>query len=107
MLPTHFFVAYNDSKLAKRTIEELTFSLCHYYFNWAGPIKVPAPVMYAHKIAELFMYLKEEESNARISQQRVKAGNRALIAHGKENEDPEKYSCHKFNRDMVESLHFL
>jgi len=28
--------------------------LCHYYFNWAGPIKVPAPCMYAHKIADLF-----------------------------------------------------
>ena len=32
----------------------MTFNLCHYYFNWAGPIKVPAPCMYAHKIADLF-----------------------------------------------------
>ena len=28
--------------------------MTHYYFNWAGPIKVPAPCMYAHKIADLF-----------------------------------------------------
>ena len=40
--------------MENKTIEKLTFDLCHYYFNWAGPIKVPAPCMYAHKIAELF-----------------------------------------------------
>jgi hypothetical protein len=35
-------------------LQQLIFSLCHYYFNWAGPIKVPAPCMYAHKIADFF-----------------------------------------------------
>lgn len=40
--------------MKKQQLEKLTFDLCHYYFNWAGPIKVPAPCMYAHKIAELF-----------------------------------------------------
>lgn len=54
-LPTHFYMAFNDSPLKKDAIEKLTFDLCHYYYNWAGPIKVPAPCMYAHKIAELFM----------------------------------------------------
>lgn len=58
VLPTHFYCAYNDSNLDKRIIEQLTFGLCHYYFNWAGPIKVPAPVMYAHKIAELHLNMK-------------------------------------------------
>jgi aubergine-like protein len=43
VLPTHFFVAMNKSKLTKIDIEHLTFALCHFYFNWAGPIKVPAP----------------------------------------------------------------
>jgi aubergine-like protein len=38
----------------------LTFDLCHYYFNWSGPIKVPAPCMYAHKIAELYMNIGKE-----------------------------------------------
>jgi len=35
-------------------IEHLTFALCHFYFNWAGPIKVPAPAQYAHKIADFY-----------------------------------------------------
>jgi hypothetical protein len=29
------------------------------YFNWCGPIKVPAPCMYAHKIAEFYFNIKE------------------------------------------------
>jgi len=60
VLPTHFYVAFNDSPVDKSTIEKLTYDLCHYYFNWAGAIKVPAPCMYAHKIAELFMNLGKE-----------------------------------------------
>ena len=54
MRPTHFFVPLNQSALTKTELQHLTFALCHYYFNWAGPIKVPAPCMYAHKIADLF-----------------------------------------------------
>lgn len=51
-LPTHLYVAFNDSPLTRDTLEKFSFDMCHYYFNWAGPIKVPAPCMYAHKIAE-------------------------------------------------------
>ena len=55
VLPTHFFVPKNSSSLKKIEIEHLTYALCYYYFNWAGPIKVPAPCQYAHKIAEFYM----------------------------------------------------
>lgn len=54
MRPTHFFVPLNQSSLTKLELEHLTFALCNYYFNWSGPIKVPSPCMYAHKIADLF-----------------------------------------------------
>lgn len=54
MRPTHFFVPLAQSNLTRSELQTLTYSLCHYYFNWAGPIKVPAPCMYAHKIADLF-----------------------------------------------------
>lgn len=57
VLPTHFYVPYNDSELTKKEVEELTFALCFYYFNWAGAIKVPAPCQYAHKIAEYYTHL--------------------------------------------------
>ncbi len=46
--PTHFFVAYDDSGMSQQHLQQLTFDLCHYYANWAGPIKVPSPCMYAH-----------------------------------------------------------
>ena len=68
VLPTHFYVAFNDSQLPKAVIEKLTFDLCHYYFNWAGPIKVPAPCMYAHKIAELFENLGKEARQIVLSE---------------------------------------
>jgi aubergine-like protein len=68
VLPTHYFVAYNDSPIDKRVIQKFTFDLCHYYFNWAGPIKVPAPCMYAHKIAELFENLGKEARQLALSE---------------------------------------
>ena len=55
ILPTHFYVSKNESSLTKLEIQQLSYALCHFYFNWAGAIKVPAPVQYAHKIAEFFM----------------------------------------------------
>lgn len=68
VLPTHFYVAFNDSPLKKDTIEQLTYDLCHYYFNWAGAIKVPAPCMYAHKIAELYMNIGKDAKTSHFSQ---------------------------------------
>jgi aubergine-like protein len=67
VLPTHFYVAFNDSPVKKEIVEQLTFDLCHYYFNWAGPIKVPAPCMYAHKIAELYMNIGKEAQTKHYS----------------------------------------
>ena len=32
-------------------VEEFTYHLCYNYFNFMGSIKVPAAVMYAHKVA--------------------------------------------------------
>ncbi len=50
--PVHFNVVYNTTGLAKDKIETSTYHLCYNYFNFAGPIKVPAPCMYAQKIAK-------------------------------------------------------
>ena len=51
-MPVHFSVVYNTFDLPKREIETFTYHLCYGYFNWVGPIKVPAACMYAKKIAE-------------------------------------------------------
>ena len=66
MRPTHFYVPLNQSSLSKTELYQLTFALCHYYFNWAGPIKVPAPCMYAHKIADLFTTIGYSKKNRAI-----------------------------------------
>ena len=43
VLPTHFHVPLNESALTRIELQQLTYGLCHFYYNWAGPIKVPAP----------------------------------------------------------------
>jgi len=43
ILPTHFFVSYDNSGILQDVLQELTYSLCYFYFNWSGSIKVPAP----------------------------------------------------------------
>lgn len=47
----HYFVAVDDCHIPKDQLHEFTYQLSHMYYNWEGPIKVPAPCMYAHKIA--------------------------------------------------------
>lgn len=50
-MPVHFTVLHNSTKLSKLEVETLTFNQCYQYFGFVGGIKVPAPVMYAHKFA--------------------------------------------------------
>jgi len=49
--PVHYRVAHNTTGLTKKQVEQYTFDQCFGYYNFMGPIKVPASVMYAHKIA--------------------------------------------------------
>merc|ERR1711862_721912 len=52
--PVHFIMVRNEIKgVDLKAISELTWALCHDYPNWTGPIKLPAPVQMAHKLAEL------------------------------------------------------
>ena len=60
ILPTHFFVAYDDSQLPKDVLQELTYNLCYYYYNWSGSIKVPAPCQYAHKVAKYTLDIQDK-----------------------------------------------
>lgn len=49
--PVHYKVVWNSASMAKEAIENITYHLCYNYVNFAGSIKVPAPCMYAQKLA--------------------------------------------------------
>lgn len=51
--PTHYNVIHDTSSLKPDHLQRLSYKLCHLYFNWAGTIRVPAPCLYAHKLAFL------------------------------------------------------
>jgi len=51
--PTKYQVVYNKSGFGIDLIQLLTYSLCHIYYNWFGTVRVPAPVMFAKKAAQL------------------------------------------------------
>jgi aubergine-like protein len=54
--PTRFVVMRDDMNLRSNpdNLQNMTNNMCYQYFNWPGPIRVPACVMYAHKAAYLF-----------------------------------------------------
>jgi len=51
--PVRFIIAERDRALAQVSPSQLSWALCHDYPNWTGPVKLPAPVQMAHKLAEL------------------------------------------------------
>jgi len=53
--PARFVIAQMDEGFGKKKkmLADLSWALCHDYPNWTGPIKLPAPVQMAHKLAEL------------------------------------------------------
>lgn len=52
--PTRFIVAKDDVNWSADDVQTLCNHMTYMYLNWAGPIRVPAPCMYAHKAAYLF-----------------------------------------------------
>lgn len=52
-MPCKFTVVEDTSKTSPDQIEQLTYKLCHNYYNVSGAIKVPACVQYAHRLAAL------------------------------------------------------
>lgn len=50
-LPVHYQVVINTTQLTSGDIKMMTYHQCYGYFGFQGPIKTPACVMYAYKIA--------------------------------------------------------
>jgi aubergine-like protein len=65
-LPVHFKVVHNSTLLTKDQIETSTYHLCYNYVNFCGSIKVPAPCMYASKIAN-YAHENKVNPNANLS----------------------------------------
>ncbi|CAG0917477.1 unnamed protein product, partial [Notodromas monacha] len=40
--PIHVFVLRDDTTLKDEEVKFFTYALCHVYYNWTGPIRVPA-----------------------------------------------------------------
>ena len=67
VLPTHFFCSFDNSVLEKKVLQQLTYSLCYFYYNWSGGIKVPAPCQYAHKVAKYALDIEaQSQSNTNL-----------------------------------------
>ena len=49
--PTCFQVEYGNMDFPE-ILPKLTFDLCFLYSNWRGPVRVPAPLKYAEKLAK-------------------------------------------------------
>jgi len=64
--PTRFIILRDDLKIGSNDLQLLTNQMCYMYYNWPGPIRVPAPCMYAHKIAYLFGKHVNGEPNPRL-----------------------------------------
>jgi aubergine-like protein len=41
----------------------LSYKLCFMYYNWTGPVRCPAPVMFAHKLAYLLGDLSDRDQS--------------------------------------------
>lgn len=65
--PGRFIVVEDAAELSDDQLQILTNQLCCLYFNWQGPIRSPAPAMYAHKLAYLFGTIVNGEPHERIA----------------------------------------
>ena len=51
--PTYYNVICNEFLSKPHGIQQLSFKLCHNYFNWSGTTRIPSVVQYAKKLAFL------------------------------------------------------
>ncbi|XP_030846820.1 seawi isoform X1 [Strongylocentrotus purpuratus] len=65
--PTSYNVVYDTTGLKPDHMQRLTYKLTHLYFNWPGTVRVPAPCMYAHKLAFLIGQSVHEVPNNRLA----------------------------------------
>jgi len=50
--PAHYCVLWDDTKISRDEMQSLAYYLCYVYSRCSKPISIPAPIMYAHLVAE-------------------------------------------------------
>ncbi len=45
--PVHYEVLHDSIELPNEELQSATFNLCFYYWNWSGPVRLPAPLKFA------------------------------------------------------------
>ena len=51
--PTHYVVIHDSANMKTDHVQQLTYKLCHLYYNWPGTIRVPAPCQVSTAKAEV------------------------------------------------------
>lgn len=64
--PTHYEVMYNDTAYKLEDLIQIAYQFTFGYSNWMGPVKVPAPVQYAHKQAALIGVTQDDVVNPEL-----------------------------------------
>lgn len=57
----HDGTAGSDAPLRPCQLYALTYKLCFMYYNWTGPVRAPAPLMFAHKLAYLLGEISDHD----------------------------------------------
>ena len=64
--PTHYHVAYWSNEVDVHELYELTYRLTYGYYNFSSSIKVPSPVIYAHKLSKLIGETQAKDKGTEI-----------------------------------------
>lgn len=64
--PTHYEVIYDDTGISLNNLIDMAYQFTFGYSNWMGPVKVPAPVQYAHKQAALIGVTQDDVVSAAL-----------------------------------------
>ncbi|RWS29770.1 piwi-like protein 1 [Leptotrombidium deliense] len=65
--PTMYNIIEDETNWKPHHHQQLSYKLCHLYFNWMGTISVPAPCQYAHKLAFLTGTALHREPSVRLA----------------------------------------
>ncbi|EAR94948.1 piwi-like Twi9p protein (macronuclear) [Tetrahymena thermophila SB210] len=65
--PTKYTCLYNNTNLKEDQIWQLTYYQTFNYYNWQGPVRVPAAMKYAEKLAKFVSDTIQEAANENLT----------------------------------------